>query len=532
MRLDRLRPDQFLEFCSRLLEVEGYQVVRAWEDFAALMVRNGTKVEVFCYPNQPTRSLTGPIPTRSSQLETLCLTNIREFPSPAGVRVWGLEELTEKAQANQALVVGLVPPAPLSLRYLEVKDFRGFESLRLNVSEGVTVLIGVNGSGKSSLLEALAIALSWLTRRVSHNLNAQGRRPSESDIRAEPNVAGCALHLACEFWGELVSWTVTASKKGRSPIGPSDLRALKPMVQDLQADLALGPEGASLPVVVYYPVNRAVLDIPRRIRKKHLFEPLQAYEDALVGGGNDFRVFFEWFREREDYENEVRARRDSSFRDPEIEAVRRAVSSLMPGYDRLRVQRRPQRILLTKGEQELEVEQLSDGEKCLLALTGDLARRLSLANPGHHDPLLGSGIVLIDEVELHLHPAWQRRVVPALRLTFPNCQFILTTHSPLVLSRVPKSSLRILRHFEILENTQPVEGRDSNSILAELMDVAVFPKETRLKLNRIENLIDQEQFDLARREVEQLAEKLGDHDPEVVHQRSAIEFLLAGWGAD
>jgi predicted ATP-binding protein involved in virulence len=83
---------------------------------------------------------------------------------------------------------------------------------------------------------------------------------------------------------------------------------------------------------------------------------------------------------------------------------------------------------------------LSDGEKCLLAMVGDLARRLAIANPDYPDALQGEAIVLIDEIELHLHPSWQRNIIPALKRTFPKCQFIITTHSPQVLSYIqPKN---------------------------------------------------------------------------------------------
>lgn len=76
---------------------------------------------------------------------------------------------------------------------------------------------------------------------------------------------------------------------------------------------------------------------------------------------------------------------------------------------------------------------MSDGEKCTIALFGDLARRMALANPNKDNPLDGEGIVLIDEIELHLHPLWQRRILNVLKKVFPNIQFIVSTHSPQVL---------------------------------------------------------------------------------------------------
>ena len=106
-------------------------------------------------------------------------------------------------------------------------------------------------------------------------------------------------------------------------------------------------------------------------------------------------------------------------RDPQLEAVRRAVPILIDGFKNLRVQRAPLRMVVTKGASTLYVDRLSDGEKCLLAMVGDIARRLAMANPYADDPLLGGGVILIDEIELHLHPLWQRLVVPALEHMLP-----------------------------------------------------------------------------------------------------------------
>ena len=104
----------------------------------------------------------------------------------------------------------------------------------------------------------------------------------------------------------------------------------------------------------------------------------------------------------------------------------------------------------------------------------DLARRLAIANPWlGENALEGEGIILIDEIDLHLHPQWQRRVLPALTQTFPNCQFIVTTHSPQVLSEVPGESVFILENGKLLDYSPHTRGRDSNSILSEIFNRVV-----------------------------------------------------------
>ena len=99
------------------------------------------------------------------------------------------------------------------------------------------------------------------------------------------------------------------------------------------------------------------------------------------------------------------------------------------------------RLVVSKRGQQLDLTQLSDGERSLLAMMMDLCRRLSLANPELNDPLQGAGVVLIDEIELHLHPKWQREIVEKLRRTFPRIQFVLTTHSPFLIQSLRDGEL-------------------------------------------------------------------------------------------
>lgn len=194
--------------------------------------------------------------------------------------------------------------------------------------------------------------------------------------------------------------------------------------------------------------------------------PSSSTYDSLVVGHLKFRSLFQWFKAREDVENELKvSEQDLSLEDPQLSAVRRAITGMLPGFSGLRIQRDPLHMVIRKGDATLVIDQLSDGEKLLLALTADLARRLAMACADHGDPLQGEAIVFIDEIELHLHPAWQRRVLAALRSTFPNCQFIVTTHSPQVLSEVPNDAVVLVKDFQFFRPAAPTEGRDTNSTL-------------------------------------------------------------------
>lgn len=243
------------------------------------------------------------------------------------------------------------------------------------------------------------------------------------------------------------------------------------------------------PLMAFYGVRRAGIDIPLRIRNKHDFDALAGYENAFEGG-SEFRSFFDWFRQHENWENEERLD-DASYRDASLEAVRTAWERMLPEFSNFRIRRKKgQALTAVKDGVVLSMDQLSDGERCFLALVGDIARRLSLLQmsaQGAGEILNGQGIVLIDELDLHLHPLWQRRAIKGLPKVFPNLQFIITTHSPQVLSEVPAERLIPLEQ----ENTVNVGyGFSSADILELSMGSDIWPEEIRAYIVKVYDQLD------------------------------------------
>ncbi|MEG4856223.1 AAA family ATPase [Microcoleus sp. K1-B6] len=403
----------------------------------------------------------------------------------------------------------------MKVKRLKMNSFRGISDLALEFdTDEPTVFIGINGVGKSSILECLAILLSWLTKRIQ-TPNSNGRSFNEDDIKKGCKETHNEITISINDWPEVV-WSLTKVSKGRSKDTSSNLGDLKKIVDRIHSQLDANSY-AALPLAVYYPTNRAVLDIPLKIRTKHSFEQITVYDEVLTGGQIDFRRFFEWFRDREDLENEVRLNDSDQYRDRELEAVRYAIANLLDGFSNLRVRRSPLRMTADKQGDELIVNQLSDGEKCLLALAGDLARRLAIANPNPDcNPLEGSGVVLIDEIELHLHPKWQRAIIPNLKQTFPNCQFIITTHSPQVISDLKWVHLLRSTSEGIAIDRVPSFGKDSNRILETLMGTPERRQEIKEYLRELFRLIDKGELGKARQFRQNLADQMGEEDPEFV----------------
>lgn len=438
----------------------------------------------------------------------------------------------DRAAAEQyAILTELLESARIRLRRrrlrtalrvlrLELTDFRGVDHLTLALSPNqTTVLVGANGAGKTTLLDAAVLLLAHFESKVA-KLSERSRKLNDEDImngRAQTRVA-----VTAQIGENPVTWSLARARDNEpSPEEISSLFSLDEEVKGIHGEIERGD--VCLPIAVYYSVNRAVLDIPLRIRTSHLFEPLEAYDRALAGGGHSFRLFFEWFRTREDLENENRAR-SLDYRDHQLEAVRRAITGVVPGVSELRVQRAPLGMVVTKGEWTLYVDQLSDGEKCLLAMVGDLARRLAMANPFADDPLKGGGVVLIDEIELHLYPAWQRHIVPALEKTFPNCQFIVSTHSPAVLGHVDHESIFLLKlEKSAISAVHPSvsKGMDVNRVLLEIMGVDERPHDVKVRLEAIYNLLGAGKLVEAREAIAALEGEIGS-DPELVKAETII----------
>jgi predicted ATP-binding protein involved in virulence len=138
--------------------------------------------------------------------------------------------------------------------------------------------------------------------------------------------------------------------------------------------------------------------------------------------------------------------------------------------------------------------------------------------------LLGTGVILVDEIERHLHPAWQRAILAGLTATFPNLQFIVTTHSPQVLSRVPRESVFLLDHFQLASSTPHTYGRDSNAILEDVLGVSERPEEALEKIREIGRYLDADDLDSARRKLQDLEVWFGEGDSEITRLRRLIDF--------
>lgn len=347
----------------------------------------------------------------------------------------------------------------MKVRELSVTNFRGFAGeRRFQLSDRFTVIAGINGRGKSSLLDGLALLLARLLRALSLSAGS-GRTISANDVHAGQAGASLAMQVSCA--GIPVKYDVALSPTSQRVRARGLASAVREQIRRNYGDPTR--EGDQAPVAVYFTTDRAGYRLPRTLPTDLPTGQRLAHHGALSNRMVDYRDFMARYR--------LWVRQQSA----ELAAFNRVLSEFLDGFAEVAVEEDPLRLTVKKAGARISLQQLSDGERAFIALLGDLVRRLSLANPELQDPLAGHGVVLIDELELHLHPRWQREVVEKLRTSFPNIQFIATTHSPFIIQSLRPGELITLDPEEFGEYA----NRSVEDIAEHVMGIEVPQKSER-----------------------------------------------------
>ena len=413
----------------------------------------------------------------------------------------------------------------MKINNLKVDNFRLFDDMKLQLNGKNTVIFGVNGTGKTSILKSINLLYANIINQIVNRKELKQNLNIELD---DIKYGKTQTKLEADFFieNQLISYNRTMIRK--SGKRSQDLESLKILASIFQDKYVSDEKQENIPIFVNYGTNRLVLDIPIRIRTKHQIDIYAAFDKAIENR-IDFRTFFEWFKNQEDYENECKVQNaDLQFTDKALDSVKKAMLVMLDGCTNLRVARKPRlEMKVDKNGVGLNVSQLSDGEKCTMALFGDLARRLTIANPNLDNPLLGEGVVLIDEIELHMHPFWQRNVVGKLRETFPNIQFIITTHSPIVLSEIDDEfNIYFLQNKEASSEViefKRLDGFDANYILEEFMGTKSMNSKTETLISDIYRLINGRLFEEAEEKVNHLKELTDATNKDVIRAGMLIK---------
>lgn len=396
---------------------------------------------------------------------------------------------------------------------VRLTNARAVEAAEFTFKPGFNLIVGLNGAGKSTLLDALCVCLGQVVQHVVR-ASLSAVEMDEDDVRA--GARGMTLEVAGEFNSAPFEYIYQVSRKTSPKDKPEERRQFvgnsPPRADGVEIER---------PVAVLFATRRTVPSSEAVSPEKAAGNHVVAYVQALAQRELRLREFADWMRARA----ALAAEQPGAAR--VLDPLQRAVERFLPGYSNLRVSPDGDRreLVIDRAGASIQARRLSDGERGALALVLDLTRRLAQANPGHDDPAAtGTGVVLIDEIDLHLHPRWQREIVAKLTDTFPNCQFIATTHSPQVIGEVPADRIQIIADGKVYSPTHSF-GVDSSRVLEEIMDASPRSWEVQDLLERLAKTVADSNLKTASDLVDKIESRLGENDPEVIRARTLLDFL-------
>lgn len=412
----------------------------------------------------------------------------------------------------------------MRIKSLHLENFRGFEQLNIEFPDNsnVVVFIGENGSGKSSLIDAIKVNLGYyLYSTFEYNADLMKFLTIE-DVKLGQE--GCLIKIFMRLdnnEGIYIQNVLNYPNQSNTIAGASFnyVRMIKEV------------GNGNVPVIICYGRRKYAESTGNFPQYKH--KQFLANYNSLNAPILNFIDFLNWFKLESNREEKQKiATKNLEFTSIDLDIIKKTIPCFLENlgentFSNFRMERielPPQHLYdvnfiekfyIDKNGTKLDfLENLSEGEKIIIQLAIDITRRLLLANPSLANPLEGTGIVLIDEIELHLHPKWQRNIIPALTKTFPNVQFIITTHSPQVLSYVPNGSAFSIENG----NVYPVNtyGRDNEWILETIMNDIARPKEIQEKLDKLFNLIRDNEIDTAKQLRKEIAVIIGEDEAELL----------------
>ena len=406
---------------------------------------------------------------------------------------------------------------------IHIENFKGLRDEFVEFDKSSTVLAGRNGGGKSTVLEAVATMLSWLPVGLC-NYALKGRKINSRDITYGADFSRLTMTLRNKTQMKLTLYKEREKRTSKL----SNMTAANSFARDMRVMLD-SDESIQIPVLAYYGASRDTSGYtsPKPISTN---DRTEVYKRAFQAGTN-FDKLTQWFvemglrREKEMVEASKMPLKKGNARRLEIDAffnplkfVSKALSLFAEEFGTFTIQ--DGKMFLQS--RKIPAENLSDGEKTIIALISDIAMRMIVANPKMNNPLESDAIILIDELDLHLHPDWQSSIAKKLPSIFKKAQFIISSHSPSVMS-VAKNLYKIDGKNNTFEKIDNAYGRSPADILSQLLNIHREP-EIAKRFRAMYTAIDNGNFQTAQQIVDELNIMIPE-DPEVLRGEYLIRAL-------
>lgn len=432
----------------------------------------------------------------------------------------------------------------MKLKNIKITNYRCFKEADIDFDEHVTLIVGKNGVGKTAILDAVAVSVSTFLLGIDGGVS---RSILKDDARYEFHDLDGTIDPQHQFPASIdsigdcldkqnVKWVRSLnSENGKTTI--KDAGELTNIAKKVQNQIMMGDKSLVLPLISYYGTGRlyAQKKEKRNIKSLTEFKRQVGYVDCMAAESNE-KLMLNWFQ-TQTLKSLQKQQKTGVIERPLL--LRTVEKAICRSYERISSSRNTTLIfdldthrLALEFEtadgraQRFAMDEMSDGYKNTLSMIGDIAYRMAVLNPALGDRVLDEtpGVVLIDEVDLHLHPQWQQTILSDLHAVFPNVQFIVTSHAPAVINSVPREQIRILDNGEIYMPAAQTYGRDANSILREVMKVSERPADVVQRLDTFYACMDKNDYEEADKMLTEIEQIVGTNDPDIAAARTALDL--------
>lgn len=428
-----------------------------------------------------------------------------------------------------------------------LQNFRNFKKLELSLNPKMNIIVGNNGSGKTALLlgaltgaSAFFLGIDGVSARSIQSEDVRHLTVENGQILQQEDQYPVEVYCEGEVDGRPCNWkrTLNGAEKNTTYGEAASIRKIAAELQDRirKLDGANAQETATLPLIAYYGTGR--LWAQKKAKRENRQRPgsrLEGYEDCIAEQATE-KQLLDWFSSMTllvHQEGEI----------PQYTAVQKALEQCfadLVDHDKsqaVRVEYRQRYASIVveytnpEGVREMHpIWEMSDGYRSVLNMVADIAHRMAVLNPHlGSEAMKTPGVIVIDEVELHLHPGWQKRILKDLAKVFPCIQFVVSTHSPEVITSYKEASLILLHHSGKAETYDSAYGKDTNTVLNCILNVKERPNEIAELFDKFSLCLHREEYAQAKLILEELEQILGRDDPSVYDARTSLEIEQMEW---
>lgn len=432
----------------------------------------------------------------------------------------------------------------MKLEKIRITNYRCFKDADIEFDDHATLIVGKNGAGKTAILDAVAVAVSTFLLGIDGGVS---RSISKDDARYEfHDLDGTVdpqhqFPVSIESIGDCldncdVKWMRSLnSESGNTTV--KEARELTNISKDAQKRIMTGDKSLILPLISYYGTGRLYAQKKEKKNIKSLteFKRQVGYVDCMAAESNE-KLMLNWFQIQTLKSLQEQQRTGKVEKSLLLKIVESAICKC---FERISGSKNADivfdldthRLVLNfEGAdgslQKFAMDEMSDGYKNTLSMIGDIAYRMAVLNPMLGDKVLEetTGVVVIDEIDLHLHPQWQQTIISDLNTIFPKIQFIVSSHAPAVINSVAKEQIRILDNGEIYMPAAQTYGRDANSILREVMKVSERPADIKQRMNLFYSYMDENNYKEADKVLTEIEAIVGTTDSDIAAARTSLDL--------